>query len=89
MKTPKQLRSDIQTLTTHLSQVQAGLLGRSNIKGARIGKECKRTAEALGALLKSQQVPDTYKVAVVGRFKAGKSFFVVTTQHPLRFKKFI
>lgn len=76
MKTPKQLRSDIQTLTTHLSQVQAGLHGRANIKGARIGKECKRTAEALAALLKSQQVPDTYKVAVVGRFKAGKSFFV-------------
>ncbi|MFM2073802.1 MAG: hypothetical protein RJB34_107 [Pseudomonadota bacterium] len=76
MKTPKQLRNDIQTLTTHLSQVQIGLNGRGNIKGARIGKECKRTAEAIGALLKSQQVPGTYKVAVVGRFKAGKSFFV-------------
>jgi signal recognition particle receptor subunit beta len=76
MKTPKQLRNDIQTLTTHLSQVQVGLHGRANIKGARIGKECRRTAEAIGALLKSQQVPDTYKVAVVGRFKAGKSFFV-------------
>ncbi|MDD5029194.1 MAG: dynamin family protein [Rhodoferax sp.] len=76
MKTPKQLRSDIQTLTTHLSQVQVGLQGRANIKGARIGKECKRTADALGALLKDMQVPDTYKVAVVGRFKAGKSFFV-------------
>ncbi|OIN90594.1 MAG: hypothetical protein AUJ20_13995 [Comamonadaceae bacterium CG1_02_60_18] len=76
MKTPKQLRAEIQTLTTHLSQVQEGLLGRSGIKVARIGKECKRTADALGVLLKSQQVPDTYKVAVVGRFKAGKSFFV-------------
>lgn len=76
MKTPKQLRSDIQTLTTHLSQVQEGLLSRAGIKVAHIGKECRRTADALGALLKNQQVPDTYKVAVVGRFKAGKSFFV-------------
>lgn len=76
MKTPKQLRNDIQTLTTHLSQVQIGLHSRGNIKGARIGKECRRTAEAIGDLLKSQQVPETYKVAVVGRFKAGKSFFV-------------
>jgi len=76
MKTPKQLRHDIQTLTTHLSDVQAALARRADIKVARIGKECKRTADALGVLLKSQQVPDTYKVAVVGRFKAGKSFFV-------------
>lgn len=76
MKTPKQLRSDIQTLTTHLSDVQAALLRRADIKVARIGKECKRTADALGVLLKTQQVPDEYKVAVVGRFKAGKSYFV-------------
>lgn len=76
MKTPKQLRHDIQTLTTHLSDVQAALARRADIKVARIGKECKRTADALGALLKSQRVPDEYKVAVVGRFKAGKSFFV-------------
>lgn len=76
MKTPKQLRHDIQTLTSHLSQVQVGLHSRSDIKVARIGKECRRTADALGLLLKSQQVPDTYKVAVVGRFKAGKSFLV-------------
>ncbi len=76
MKTPKQLRSDIQTLITHLSQVQEGLLSRSHIKVARIGKECRRTADALGVLLKSQQMPDNYKVAVVGRFKSGKSSFV-------------
>lgn len=76
MKTPKQLRREIQDLSTHLSQVQSGLHARSTIKVARIGKECKRTAEALGQLLGSQQIPGEYKVAVVGRFKAGKSFFV-------------
>lgn len=51
-------------------------MSRSTIKVARIGKECKRTADALGVLLKGQQVPQNYKVAVVGRFKSGKSSFV-------------
>lgn len=76
MKTPKQLRSDIQDLTTHLAQVQTGLQHRSSIKVAKIGKECQRSATTLAELLQSQQVPTEYKVAVVGRFKAGKSSFV-------------
>jgi GTPase Era involved in 16S rRNA processing len=76
MKTPKQLRRDIQNLSEHLSQVQVGLQNRASIRVASIGKECQRTAQALEQLLKSQQVPSEYKVAVVGRFKAGKSTFV-------------
>jgi GTPase SAR1 family protein len=76
MTTPKQLRHDIQTLATHLSQVQQELLGRSGITVANIGKECKRTGGAIGELLKNQQIPNEYKVAVVGRFKVGKSSFV-------------
>jgi tRNA U34 5-carboxymethylaminomethyl modifying GTPase MnmE/TrmE len=76
MKTPKQLRRDIHNLSEHLSQVQAGLQSRASIRVASIGKECQRTAHALEQLLKSQQVPSEYKVAVVGRFKAGKSTFV-------------
>jgi len=76
MKTPKQLRRDIHHLSEHLSQVQAGLQKRASIRVASIGKECQRTAQALEQLLKSQQVPSEYKVAVVGRFKAGKSTFV-------------
>ncbi len=76
MKTPKQLRQDIRNLSEHLSQVQAGLQSRASIRVASIGKECQRTAQALEQLLKSQQVPNEYKVAVVGRFKAGKSTFV-------------
>ncbi len=76
MKTPKQLRREIHDLSAHLSQVQAGLQSRTAIKIASIGKECRRTAHSLEQLLKSQQVPSEYKVAVVGRFKAGKSSFV-------------
>lgn len=76
MKTPKQLRREINDLSTHLSQVQAGLHSKSTIKVASIGKECQRSAKTLAQLLQSQQVPSEYKVAVVGRFKAGKSSFV-------------
>ena len=76
MKTPKQLRREIHDLSAHLSQVQVGLQNRATIKVASIGKECKRTAHSLEQLLKSQQLPGEYKVAVVGRFKAGKSSFV-------------
>ena len=76
MKTPKQVRDDIQTLTVHLSQVREGLLKRSSLNLAQIGKECRRTADSIGELLKTQELPEDYKVAVVGRFKTGKSSFV-------------
>lgn len=76
MKTPKQVRDDIRTLTVHLGQVREALLKRSATNIAQIGKECRRTADAIGELLKNQELPDDYKVAVVGRFKTGKSSFV-------------
>ena len=76
MTTPKQIRDDIRTLTVHLSQVREALLRRSETRLAQIGKECRRTADALGELLKTQELPEDYKVAVVGRFKTGKSSFV-------------
>lgn len=76
MKSPKQLRTDIRALTHHLTQVRDGLLKRADIRVAEIGKECKRTADALSEILKTQELPEDYKVAVVGRFKTGKSSFV-------------
>ena len=76
MKSPKQVRADIRTLTVHLSQVREALDKRANTSIANIGKECKRTADVLGELLKAQELPEVYKVAVVGRFKTGKSSFV-------------
>ena len=76
MKKPKQLRDDIRALTRHLTQVREVLLKRSDVEIAQIGKECKRTADSLGELLKTQELPNDYRVAVVGRFKTGKSSFV-------------
>ena len=76
MKSPRQVRSDIRTLTTHIGHVRDALLKKSDVSLAQIGKECRRTAETLSELLKAQHVPENYKVAVVGRFKTGKSTFV-------------
>lgn len=76
MKTPRQVREDIRFLTNHLDQYRASLIKHSEISLADIGKECRRTADALGDLLKTWDLPDDYKVAVVGRFKTGKSSFV-------------
>ena len=79
MKSPKQLRIEIQDLRTRVASLRDVLADR--VLDPReptwgIGRDCVKTAEALGEILTSQVVPDWYKVAVVGRFKAGKSAFV-------------
>lgn len=76
MKSPRQVRSDIRTLAHHIDHVREALLRRSDVEIAQVGKECKRTSDALAKLLDEQKLPENYKVAVVGRFKAGKSSFV-------------
>ena len=41
-----------------------------------LGAECSKAVERLQNLLHENQTPHEYKVAVIGRFKAGKSSFV-------------
>jgi predicted GTPase len=79
MKSPKQLRSEIQALQSGVETIHHIL--RNKVHDTReptwgIGRDCTRTAETLASILKTQIIPDHYKVAVVGRFKAGKSSFV-------------
>src|SRR5260370_22747770 len=76
MKTPKQIRSDSRILAQHIEQVREALLKRSAVAIAQIGKERKRSGDVLGELVRAHKLPDDYKVAVVGRFKTGKSSFV-------------
>lgn len=76
MKSPRQVRSDIRTLATHIGQVRDALLKKADVAVAQVGKECKRTSDVLAELLRTQELPESYKVAVVGRFKTGKSSFV-------------
>jgi predicted GTPase/ElaB/YqjD/DUF883 family membrane-anchored ribosome-binding protein len=76
MVTPKKMDADIRRLAVHVTQVQKALSIQENVEVAQIGKESKRASDALSELLENQKLPDNYKVAVVGRFKAGKSSFV-------------
>ena len=79
MKSPKKLKAEIQTLRGSVEEIRETLLHK--VRDAKepawgIGRDCAKAAEALDSILKTQIVPDHYKVAVVGRFKAGKSSFV-------------
>lgn len=76
MKSPSEIRSDITVLSNHVVDIRRKLEKNAETDLANIGKECRRTAETLTKLLEENVLPDTYKVAVVGRFKAGKSAFV-------------
>ncbi len=79
MKTPKQFRMEILELRSEVEAIRDALLakvGNANEPTWGVGKDCVRTGEALTSLLENQVLPDNYKVAVVGRFKAGKSSFV-------------
>ena len=76
MKSPRQVRSNIRTLTANIGQIRDALHKRMDVTVAEVGKECKRSSDVLAELLKSQTLPEHYKVAVVGRFKTGKSSFV-------------
>ena len=79
VKSPKQLRIEINSLRASVETLRETLFAK--VRDAReptwgIGRDCVKTGDALGTILKSQVIPDCYKVAVVGRFKAGKSAFV-------------
>lgn len=79
MRSPKQLRTEIYALRHSVEQIRDVLTQKiQNVNEPTwgIGADCGRTAQALSSLLANQIVPDSYKVAVVGRFKAGKSSFV-------------
>jgi predicted GTPase len=79
MKSPKLLRSEIHALRGRVEKIRDVLIRKvqnTNEPAWGIGKDCARAAELLSSLLTNQVVPENYRVAVVGRFKAGKSSFV-------------
>lgn len=73
---PNELRQNILAARAEIDSVRQLLLAHESERHLALGYECVRTAQSLGQLLDSQSVPHEYRVAVVGRFKAGKSFFV-------------
>ena len=61
MKSPRQVRSDIRTLTTHIGHVRDALHKKVDVTVAEVGKECKRTSDVLAELLKSQDAAENLR----------------------------
>lgn len=75
-QSPRKLREKIQKAACNINFVIDLLDRNSDESDWSVGMECKTTAEELRTLLSENVIPEEYKVAVVGRFKAGKSAFV-------------
>jgi hypothetical protein len=75
-KSPKQLRTDIERIRGKTQLVIDVLSRNTEERMWGLGDECNRTATDLKKILDENVVPAEYRVAVVGRFKAGKSAFV-------------
>jgi signal recognition particle receptor subunit beta len=76
MKSPARLRKELSNAIDNIKAVRKYLKGKAEERTAGIGAECLRTADLLESIVENHKLPDSYKVAVVGRFKAGKSSFV-------------
>lgn len=76
IRSPRQLRTDIERIRGKVQLVIDVLSCNTEERMWGLGDECHRTATELHKLLIENVVPAEYHVAVVGRFKAGKSSFV-------------
>lgn len=75
-KTPKQFREAIRRAKGQVETVIGVLERHAEERDWGLGPDFKTAATALKDLLERNTVPAEYKVAVVGRFKVGKSAFV-------------
>jgi predicted GTPase len=76
MKSPAKLKEDLKNAVSNIQLIQKYLKTKSDETIAGIGTECSKTSDLLETILKNNKIPEFYRVAVVGRFKAGKSSFV-------------
>jgi len=76
MKSPAKLRQELTNAIRNIESLKIYLNNKSDEKIAAIGFECLKTADLLQEIVEKNKLPESYKVAVVGRFKAGKSSFV-------------
>jgi hypothetical protein len=76
MRSPAQLRLELNNAISNIKSIQKYLKTKESESIAGVGIECSKTADSLENIIKNNQLPESYRVAVVGRFKAGKSSFV-------------
>ncbi len=75
-KSPLTIRQDVEAARRRIRLLVGVLRENEKEQRWRLGEECTRAADGLSRLLDEHFVPEDYKVAVIGRFKAGKSSFV-------------
>jgi GTPase SAR1 family protein len=75
-KTPRQFREAIEVARRQVETVIGVLDRHSSERNWGVGQEFGKASSDLKSLLARNTVPVDYKVAVVGRFKVGKSAFV-------------
>ena len=76
MKSHAKLRDELNNAIGNIKLIQEFLKTKSHENSAGIGNDCIHAAATLQDILSKNHLPEEYKVAVVGRFKAGKSSFV-------------
>jgi predicted GTPase len=75
-KRPSRVRKDLEAARTRVETLIGVLQRNESEQRWRLGDECSKAVGKLRTLLKENQAPQEYKVAIIGRFKAGKSTFV-------------
>lgn len=75
-QSPRILKQNLQAAQARLELLVGVLDENASERQWGIGEECSKAADSLRRLVRDNQVPADYKVAVIGRFKAGKSSFV-------------
>src|SRR5688572_24905491 len=75
-KSPAKFRQDLDAACKRVELLADVLKENAEERQWGLGEECKKAADGLAQLLSENKIPPEYKVAVIGRFKAGKSAFV-------------
>ena|ERR1039457_3589841 len=75
-KSPSRIRKDLEAARNRVNVLIGVLRQNESERRWGLGAECLKAIESLQKLLHENQTPHEYKVAVIGRFKAGKSSFV-------------
>jgi signal recognition particle receptor subunit beta len=75
-KRPSRIRKDLEAARARVNTFIAVLKQNESESRWGLGDECSKAIGKLQTLLRDNQAPQEYKVAVIGRFKAGKSTFV-------------
>jgi predicted GTPase len=75
-KSPSRIRKDLEAARNRVNVLVGVLKQNESERRWGLGEECSKALHSLQRLLQENQAPQEYKVAVIGRFKAGKSSFV-------------